>query len=187
MTTSLAYLRLKKHHIQQDTPKSCSLASVLMIVNCINGKHVTQTEFRDFLHSHNFVRWLKNTSKTGSGMPVHWLQVEVKRLFSIMNMPWSFKTVDSREISTDQLRTMLHDFNMGDKFIIFNYEQHYSPFGGLADDERLIILNVDATRIYKDSGDTLPSGLGDKYKQIDYFHKQLKRNKRRIVLIERVQ
>jgi hypothetical protein len=183
LNNSYLYAKLKKLHIQQDTRTACSLASFLMVLNCIKNEHTSQTEFRRYLEVGRFDRWVSATGAKGGGLGVAQLIPEMRRVLRLNRLMWDIEKISSKAISHAGFQDLLHQANLGNFFLIFNYDSHYSPFGGMRDQNVGVILDVDAMRVYKDSGDTLPLGTGEVSFEPVKFLRKLQSKKRYIIKI----
>ncbi|WP_299983349.1 phytochelatin synthase family protein [Desulfobacula sp.] len=166
---------LFKHHVKQFHESSCSVASIVSVVNTLlekggslNGPPVTQ---QDLLEKVETAHWKERMSDTGykgrRGLPLHTLGQVVKVSLNAYKIPYqSVETVQaksdpakSKEIK-QILRNRLEQFEKkGNCLILSHFDQgsfiqdlhipHISPVGGFDPvSGKVILLDVDPLQAY---------------------------------------
>lgn len=183
---------LFRHHVKQFHEASCSVASVVSVVNtllerqgALNGTPLHQL---DLLESVRTAHWKERMSDTGyngrRGLPLQTLGRVVKTSLAVYGIPYqSIETVQascdpvrSKEIK-DRLRARLEQFETrGNCLIISHFDQgsfiqdlhipHISPVGGFEPATgRVTLLDVDPSQPYpyQVSFDVFYKGLTSNY------------------------
>jgi hypothetical protein len=183
---------LFKHHVKQFHESSCSVASIVSMVNTLLDKEGSLSEIpvtqQDLLEKVKTAHWKERMSDTGyngrRGLPLHTLGQVVKASLKAYKIPYqSVETVQttgdpvkSKEIK-QTLRSRLELFEKkGNCLIIAHFDQgsflqelhipHISPVGGFNPvSGRVTLLDVDSsqTHPYQISFDTFYNGLSTNY------------------------
>jgi len=174
------YGRLKPHHIQQDMRAGCSLASFLMVRNCILNDYLTQAGFREYLTGKKS-RWVKMAGEFGSGVGCSLLHTFVVAELNNLKLSKRYQClkIRARDMSFDSFAKTMEKISIGrisKDFIIFNFDAHYSPMGGCIGDS-IKILDVDFSR--KHNGEfKYEAGIGERdFSTLDFYNKLTKQRR----------
>jgi len=183
---------LFKHHVKQFHESSCSVATVVSVVNTLldKGKVETGTTLtqHDILEKVRAAHWKERMSDTGyngrRGLPLETLYEVVKASFTAYNiscqrieMVQTIRDPESSEEIKLLLRNRLEQFEKkGNCLIISHFDQgsfipelhipHISPVGGFDAESGIVtLLDVDPSQTYpyQISFDTFYKGLSYDY------------------------
>jgi hypothetical protein len=185
---------LIKHHVKQEHESSCSVASVVSVLNAVRDlQHENPVPIRQrgILEKVRTANWKERMSDEGDngnrGLPFPVLGEVVKSSLDAYGAAYKFvETVQARKSSdeTEKIRRLLwnrlSDFEKaGDCLIIAHFDQgayvpalnipHISPVGGFdAETGDVIMLDVDPAqqRPYSISFDTFYKGLSSNYHHV---------------------
>jgi len=185
---------LLKHHVKQFHESSCSVATVVSVLNAIreeqSDKPVPISQ-KDILKKVKTAHWKERMSAKGHngkrGLPLPVLGEVVKSSLDAYGIEYkSLETVQAKKnsgqskIIKDVLFKRLHDFEKkGDCLVIAHFDQgayvptlnipHISPIGGFDTETKdVVILDVDPQqeKPYRISFDTFYKGLSNNYNHV---------------------
>lgn len=155
-----------------------------MIRNSINGKALSQVEFRTKLES-KLPGWNRMTGPGGGGVSlvqfIQYISSELKSNNSVYTVE-KIKPYLTSEVEFKNILQVVSDSS--DKYIIFHYNHHYSPFGELTKSGLVKILDVDYSEVY-DTEFFYDVGKGERNFDIKSFYSLLKKTKKSIILIKK--
>ncbi len=183
---------LFNHHVKQFHESSCSVATIVSVVNtlldkqgALNSPVLTQQELLEKVKTAHWKERMSDKGYNGRrGLPLHTLYQVVKTSLAAYNIPC--KLVEMVQTKEDpikskaikqKLRDRLEQFEIkGDCLIISHFDQgsfirelhipHISPVGGFDPvSGKVILLDVDTSQIwpYQISFDTFYKGLSYNY------------------------
>ena len=184
--------KLFKHHVKQFHEASCSVATIVSVVNtlvdkqeALNGPSVTQQELLEKVKT---AHWKERMSDTGykgrRGLPLHTLYQVVKTSLAAYNIPCQLVEMvqaTGDPVRSKQIKQKLHHrleqfekksncliishFDQG-SFIQALHIPHISPVGGFDPvSGKVTLLDVDSSQTfpYQISFDTFYKGLSYNY------------------------
>jgi len=185
---------LLKHHVKQCHEASCSVATVVSVVNAIRekqGDNFIQTSQMDILERVRTVKWKERMSEKGDngkrGLPLPLLGEIVKSSLDTYGIKYkTIETIETRKNSSlsekikEDLRNRLIDFETkGDCLIIAHFDQgaflrtlnipHISPVGGFdmtSGDVTILDVDPEQERPYKITFDTFCKGIFSNYHHV---------------------
>lgn len=177
---------MKQYHIQQDANDACSLAAFLVVRNTIEGQRKTQRGMRATLDAMKN-GWVKRVSGRKNGLFVKTFALYANDYFTLHMPEYRANLVYTRSLTAakfDQLLNEIANINTF-KFVIFNYDAHYSPLGDYdPETKKLTILDVDYNKVY--GSETIYKGnRGEREFSSADFYRKLCRQKRFLLIIER--
>jgi len=185
---------LIKHHVKQYHEASCSVATVVSVVNALRekqGGNFVPISQRDILEKVRTAKWKERMSEKGDngkrGLPLPLLGEIVKSSLDAYGIEYKeIETIEAQKKSSlsekikEDLRNRLLDFETnGNCLIIAHFDQgaflrtlnipHISPVGGFdAETGDVTILDVDPQqeKPYKISFDTFCKGIFSNYHNV---------------------
>jgi hypothetical protein len=186
---------LFRHYVRQYHEASCSVASVVTVVNALRSgekSHLTPITQMDILDRVRVGHWKERMSEKGyngrRGVPLALLGEMVKKSLEVYELPYlgvetvqaSLKPGEAQKIRAALLQRLMDFETKGNGLLIAHFNQgvylptlgipHISPVGGFdSGTGQVTLLDVDASRIggpYRIGFDTFYLGLACTYNPV---------------------
>lgn len=178
---SIHFQMLAPHHIQQDRPSGCSLATAVVMLNGIKSTSMTQDAFRNWLRAQPLPSKLKNWAKAadygGWGVTLEQMPIYLIDTFQRLGIKAKIDVYPRGKFNFNQFISDLSLVNeRQNTFMLINYPYkgngHWSPLGAFNKESGMMdILNVDSLWKYGQEI-SFPKGKGvDTISAVNFYNK----------------